>query len=210
MSQFKFNKRIPEHITKSIGQLEELFHHLIRQIIYFQEKLDRQSGKAASALKRNLNHHLQLMSKSAPILLNFADVMKSFMLMVESTDQGGSTFIMSTGRAEWQYSLSSERIEKEIKLDSKTMKGAALSFQNNVANIDELFAEFNTMLNEVISETQLPWDDFTSVWSEAHDRVKSITEETKKHIEKLTKETERFVQELNRLDHMAAQQKIVV
>ncbi|MEI3614237.1 hypothetical protein [Pseudogracilibacillus sp. SO30301A] len=204
-SYLKYNKKLPDTIGKAIGELEEIFHQVFKQISYFQDKLDHQRGKAASSLKGNLKSHLELMSKSAPVLLNFADVMKSFMAMIESTDEEGSGFITPTGRAEWQYSLSTERIDEEIKLDASTMKAAALSFKSNIANMDELFTSFNQMINEVISETKFPWDDYTSIWVEAQKMVKSIMEETKNHIEKLVKEVKVFVQEMVRLDHMASQ-----
>lgn len=210
LSQFEFNKKLPDDVTKAIGQLESLFQQIFRQISYFQDNLNRQHGKAASALKRNLNRHLELMSKSAPTLLNFTDVMKSFLATIVSIDEGNAGFVMATGRAAWQYSLSTERIDEEIKLDANTMKEAAASFQENLANMEELFAEFNTLLNEVMAESHIPWDDFSSVWSEAQQRVRAITEETKSHIEKLVRQTNLFVQELNRLDHMAAQLKISV
>lgn len=209
-SYLKYNKKLPDSIGKTISELEEIFHHVFRHITFFQEKLDQQRGKAASSLRRNLNSHLELMGKSAPVLLNFADVMKSFMAMIESTDEEGSGYITPTGRAEWQYSLSSDRIEEEIKLDANTIRQAALSFKTNLSNMDELFSSFSTMINEVITKTNLPWDDFTSIWAEAQSKVKSIMEETKNHIEKLLEEVEIFVQEIVRLDHMAGQLKVVI
>ncbi len=208
-SYLKYNKKLPNTVGKTIGELEEIFHQVFKQISYFQDKLDHQRGKAASSLRGSLNSHLELMGKSAPVILNFADVMKSFMAMIESTDEEGSSFITPTGRAEWQYSLSTERIDEEIELDASTMKEAALSFKANITNMDELFSSFNKMINEIISETNLPWDDFTSVWAEAQDKVKSIMEETKNHIEKLLKEVKIFVQKIVRLDHMASQLKAV-
>ncbi|MBO1001779.1 hypothetical protein ACFSKI_10815 [Pseudogracilibacillus auburnensis] len=209
-SYLRFTKSLPDSIGKTISELEEIFHQVFRQIKYFQKGLDHQRGKAASSLRGSINIHLELMGKSAPILLNFADVMKSFMLMIMTTDDDGAGFITPNGRAEWQYSLSSERIEKEIKLEANTMSEAAFSLKTNVSNMDELFSSFDSMINEVISGTNLPWDDFTSVWAEALGRVGSIVEETKSHIEKLLKEVEVFVQEIVRLDHMASQLKIAI
>lgn len=210
VSYLKFNKDLPASVGKEIGKLEEIFHQVFKQISYFQNNLELQRGKASSALRRNLNAHLELMGKSAPVLLNFADVIKSFMAMIESVDEGGSSPILPTGRMEWQYSLSSERIEEEVQLEATSLKEASLSFETNLLNMDELFSSFNTMINEVISETNLPWDDFTSVWREAQSKVESIMEETKKHIEKLLKEVKAFVEEISRVDHMTSQLNILV
>src|SRR5690625_897224 len=96
-SYVKYNKKLPDSIGKTIGELEETFHQVFRHITFFQEKLDQQRGKAAASLRRKLNSHLELMGKSAPVLLNFADVMKSFLAMIESTDEEGSGFITPTG-----------------------------------------------------------------------------------------------------------------
>ncbi|GIO24155.1 hypothetical protein [Oceanobacillus sp. J11TS1] len=207
---FKFNKSLPDNVGKTINELEESFHQVFGYITYFQEKLDQQSGKAASSLKTNLNKHLELMGKSAPVLLNFVDVMKHFMLAMEAADEGNSVINSSTARAEWQYSLSSERIEDEVKVDEDIMREAALSFKFNVTNIEELFLSFKTMINEVISETNLPWDDFTSIWFEAEVKIESIVEKTKEHIEQLLKEVEAFVQEIVRLDTMASRIEFTV
>src|SRR5690625_250267 len=209
-SYLKYNKRLPEVIEKRTSELEEVFHQVFSNITDIQGKLEQQRGKASSALKRNLNHHLELMGKSAPVLLNFADVMKSFMVMIESVDEDGSGLITPYGRAEWQYSLSSERIEEEVTVVANTMKSAAITLENNVLNMDELFSSFHTMLHEVITESNLPWDDFASVWFEAQGKVESIIEETKIHIEKLIKEVEVFVEEIVRLDHMISHMNIVV
>lgn len=116
---FKFDKELASSIGSKISNLEELFHQIFKQISYFQEKLNQQSGKAASALKSNLNSHLKLMGKSAPVLLNFVDVMKHFMLAMEAADDEAAITSIPTGRAEWQYSLSAERIEDEVKIGSK-------------------------------------------------------------------------------------------
>lgn len=209
-ASLRFDKSLSESIGNSIGELEETFHQVFGYITYFQEKLNQQSGKAASKLRKNLNKHLELMGKSAPVLLNFVDVIKSFMLMMEANDEENSAVSLPTGRAEWQYSLSSERIEDEVKVDEETMRGAALSFQYNITNIEELFVSFKEMINEVISKTNLPWDDFTSIWSEAESQVQSIMEKTKEHIEQLVKEVEALVQEIVRLDTMASRLQFIV
>lgn len=209
-SYLKYHKRLPDMIEKRTSELEEVFHQVFKNITYIQGELEHQRGKASAALKKNVNSHLELMGKSAPVLLNFADVMKSFMAMMKSIDEDGSGLITPYGRAKWQYSLSSERVEEEVALEANSMESAAISLKNNVSNMDDLFSSFHTMLNEVMTETNLPWDDFTGIWSEAQDKVESIIEETKSHIEKLLKEVEAFVEEIVRLDHMMSQMNIVV
>lgn len=209
MSQFELDKQLPEKVAKSIGNLETLFQEIFRQITFFQNELNLQHGLAASALKRNLNQHIELMGKSAPILLNFTEVMKSFLEMILSTDEGYGSFVKPKGRAEWKYSLSVERIEEEIEIDSSSLRAAADSFKANLATVEEVFHEFNRLLDDLLSDSHIPWDDFESIWGEAKHRIRTITEETNEHIEKLIKQTSVFVYELNRVDHMASLYKVI-
>lgn len=205
-SAIKFKRSLPDQVEKSISELEQLFQEIFRQISFFQENLDVQQGKAASALKRNLNQHLEMMAKTAPVLLNFADIMKIFMSIIQATDD--DTIISPTlvGRAEWKYSLSPERIEEDITLEAESLQSSALLFKSNLTNVAELFASFNSLLNEAIDGVYLPWEDLTSVWDEAKGKVQSVTDETEKHIETLIKEADAFVSEISRVDHMAADQ----
>src|SRR5690625_5217274 len=154
-SYIKYNKRLTEVIEKRTNELEEVFNQVFSNITDIQGKLEQQRGKASLALKRNLNHHLELMGKSAPVLLNFADVMKSFMVMIESVDEDGSGLITPYGRAEWQYSLSSERIEEEVGVEANSMKSAAITLENNVLNMDELFSRSEEHTSELQSRGHL-------------------------------------------------------
>src|SRR5699024_1623591 len=193
MEQLQFNKFLSEETIKTIGELEEHFHQVFRHIVYFQDNLNNQSGKAATALKRNLNRHLDLMGKSSVTLLNFADVMYHLMRAIRETDEGNANLSIPTGRQAMTDSLSPERIEEEISFDSNNLNSYAINFQNNITNINELFSSFDHMLMNVISNSTIPWDDYDSVWNEAKNQIELITEVTQEHINKLLDETEQFI-----------------
>lgn len=200
---FTIRRSLQGEVNQSIGKLENLLHQVFRQITYFQEKLDGQSGLAASKLKKSLNEHLEIMNKSANALLHFSDTVNSLIVAIESTDDGSTNIIMPRSRMEWQYSLSVERVEEEIVLAPGTMRQAALQFQTNLVNIDELFSEFTTLLNKVTEASHLPWGNFRGIWSEAIYKVEQIAEETTNQIQCLINDTNEFVYEMGRLDHMA-------
>nr|WP_289037209.1 hypothetical protein [uncultured Allobacillus sp.] len=208
MTQFELMKELPENINHTIGQLEEQVHQVFKHIAYFQERLNAQHGMAATSIKGNLNAHITLMGKSAPILLHFMDVMKYLVSALVSTDEGAPSIQTPISRAEWNYSLSSERIKDEVKLDAESLKEAAISLQNNMTLTDSIFHQFNRVIESMMADTRLPWGDFNSNWHEAKSRMRAITEETNHHIASLVEESNLLVQELERVDHMAAQMKI--
>lgn len=208
MAQFELMKELPENINRTIGQLEEQFHQVFKHITYFQERLNGQHGKAATAIKGNLNSHITVMSKTAPILLHFTDAMRYLLIALVSADEGAPNITKPTERAEWNYSLSTDRIQEEVKLEPESLKDAAVSLQNNITLTDTIYNQFNTMIESVMTETRLPWEDFDSDWHEAKFRMRSITEETNHHIASLVEQSNLLVQELERVDHMAAQMKI--
>src|SRR5699024_9647429 len=147
----------------------------------------------------------EFIAKSAPVLLHFADVLKSLITAIESTDEDGEmSLVAPKGRMKWQYSLSVERIESEVDIDVHSITNAALQFKSNLVNIDELFSEFNTMLDQVVSESYLPWGNLKGVWDESLDKASQITEATKEQLEQLIKDTNKFVFEMTRLDTMAS------
>src|SRR5690625_3537448 len=95
---FTIRRSLQGEVNQSIGKLENLFHQVFRQITYFQEKLDGQSGLAASKLKKSLNEHLEIMNKSANALLHFSDTVNSLIVAIESTDDGSTNIIMPRSR----------------------------------------------------------------------------------------------------------------
>lgn len=201
-----FKRSLPGQVEKTIGKLEELFQEIFKQISYFQEHLATQEGKAASSLKSNLNKHIEMMAKSSPVLLNFADVMKNFMNIIQATDDDKIVSGALVGRAEYQYSLSTERIDEDITLDADSLKDATTKFKSNLTNVAELFSSFSKLLAEAIEGVYLPWDDLAGTWDEAKKKVKSVTEKTEEHIDKLIKEANAFVTEISRVDHLVANQ----
>jgi len=199
---FMYNKRLHDLTSKTIADLKNGYHQIFRQISDLHWKLSKQNGMAASALERNLSRHSGLMKQNAAVLLNFTDVLKSLMSTIEATDEGSSTMFTPTGRQEWQYALSSNVTTVQIKLDAAMMREAAVSFKSNLTYMDEVFSAFNTMINEVLAKVEIPWDDFSGMWSDAQSMVRSVTEETQHHINALVEDTELFVYELERVDRM--------
>jgi ElaB/YqjD/DUF883 family membrane-anchored ribosome-binding protein len=200
---FSLHRSLQSDINKSISTLEELFHQTFRQITYFQGKLENQSGKAATTLRENLNDHAEMMSTSASSFLNFGDILSSLMLAIEATDEGNIVLVSPRGRMEWKYSLSMERIEEEINLDSQSLRQAANKFETNLVHMQELFYTFNKMIHKGTDGSHLPWGDLRAIWTEAAYEVKSIAEELKNQMEALIKDTNTFVSEMSRVDHMA-------
>lgn len=144
-----------------------------------------------------------MMSTSASSFLNFGDILSSLMLAIEATDEGNGGLVSPRGRMAWKYSLSMERIEEEINLESQSLRQAGNAFEINLVHMQELFDTFNKMIHKVTDETHLPWGNLRAIWLEAAHEVRAIAEELKNQIKKLIKDTNIFVSEMSRVDHMA-------
>lgn len=202
---FYVYRSLVDDLHQSTSNIEELFQQVFQEASNFQGQISLQNGKAASTFKKNVNEHIEFIAKGAPILLNFADIIKHLIVAIELTDDGDGTMDLSvpTDRMEWQYSLSTEKHDLDIDMNTDNITQAAIQFKMNLMNIDKVFSEYKTMLEKVINDSYLPWGGLTGIWAESSDKVQSLTNKIEKQTEKLIKDADQFVTEMTRLDIMA-------
>ncbi|MED2977820.1 hypothetical protein P4284_14065 [Bacillus swezeyi] len=207
MGHFRFNKELSHKAAGTISQLESAFSHVFENMVFFREELDRHSGKAAAALQKKMSDNINFFSKASRSLLYFADSVRCFAKAVEMTDESDKPAnVQPESRAERSHTFSTERVKSEIKITADSLHQATAKFETNLSTLEEALHHFDTMLREMMFETEFPWDDVDAIWSEAKSHIHSIITEIKKRVKELSKDAKKIIEELQRVDNLISQQ----
>lgn len=205
MGTFQFNKSLPSDTSRGINQLEDSFHIVFEQMIYFRKELDRHTGKAAIALRTKMDDHITFFSESTSSILYFAEVTNSFVKSLKLVDEGiMACSVPPKTRAEQQYTFSQGRVEEEIRLNPASLKQATKTFQSNLTDFEDILTQFNTLLEKLLAHTRFPWDDVSGVWYDAKQIMGVIMQEAILRVNNILDNAEEFTGELERLDNLIA------
>ncbi|BCE04581.1 hypothetical protein VJC19_00895 [Bacillus paralicheniformis] len=207
MGHFRFNKELSHKAAGTISQLENAFSHVFENMVFFREELDRHSGKAAAALQKKMSDNINFFGKASSCLLYFADSVRCFAKAVELTDESDKPAnVQPQSRSERNHTFSAERVQSEIKVNGESLHQATGKFESNLSTLDEVLHHFDTMLREMMYETEFPWEKFDDVWSDAKSHIKSIMTELKKRVKELSANAKNIIKELKRVDNVISQQ----
>jgi len=200
-SFLSFRKSLYLEVRRTQSSLTGYFHEMFNQLSFFEKFLATQRGAAVTALKSNLGNHMRFLSESAPVILYFIDTTESVLYTLESSDAGDGTIKKPIERQAWTYEYSLDRREDRIDIDPDSLAAEAKFLKENFEKISEILTDFNTMIENVLSYTTIPWGEFSSIWSEAKHVCENIVMEMDKQINVLIKKTDVLIEEMIRVDH---------
>ncbi|MGG3797567.1 hypothetical protein [Metabacillus fastidiosus] len=206
MGTIRFNKNLPSQTNSTIGHLEENLSSLFESLVIFEEELSKHTGKAAAALHEKMKDNMEFFSKAGSGLLYFANTVLNFVKAVEAADESTSGSGEGRSRAEFKYTFSENRVEGEIKLTAKSLENATKNFGNTINALEDLLTKFNELLDNVIFDTEFPWEDVDSVWNDGKNQIKNIIAHTETRLKDLTASSETLVTELERVDNLISAQ----
>lgn len=201
---FSLRKSLFQEVGKTKSNLNEQFSEIFNQLTYFQTYLGTQRGMAVTALKSNLQDHMEFLSKSAPTILYFLDTTEAILYTLESTDVGDNDVRQPTKRHQWTYQFSEERALDEINIVSFSLTQEAKALKSNFERISEILSGFTGTIDNIMDGTTIPWGEFSSIWSEAKHVCANIMEETDDQVTTLITKTDVLIEEMNRLDRYLA------
>ncbi|MDY0404680.1 hypothetical protein P5G51_004035 [Virgibacillus sp. 179-BFC.A HS] len=207
MGIIRFSKDLPPEISDNTVKLDNLFHDVFQNMVLFRDELSKHTGKAAHALKQNLDEQIDFFSQATCILMTFADCVKSFVVAVEATDEDSCSPATPMGtRSERQYQYSEAQAEEEIKLHPDPLEDATENFETRLADFESILIEFQALLDNVMANTEFPWGAVAEVWPEAKERIQYIVTEFRERVRGLINDTHNLIKELQRVDNLISTQ----
>src|SRR5699024_2187234 len=200
-SFLSFRKSLYLEVRKTQSSLTGYFHEMFNRLSFFEKFLGTQSGAAVTALKSNLGNHMRFLSESAPVILYFIDTTESVLYTLEASDVGDNSVKNPIERQAWAYEYSLDHREDRVDINPDSLAAEASLLKGNFEKISEILTDFNTMIENVLSYTTIPWGEFSSIWSEAKHVCENIVTEMDKQINVLIEKTDVLIEEMVRVDH---------
>lgn len=198
---FSIRKTLYLEVRKTQSSLTEHFLEMFNRLSSFQGFLHTQRGGAVTALQSNLVNHMKFLSESAPIILTFIDTTASALFTLEASDLGDNTIKRPTERQPWHYESSPAFAGDSIDIHPESMAAEARLLKENFTKVSEVLTDFNSMIEDVLSYTTIPWGEFSCLWREAKRVCGNIVEEMGNQIDVLIKKANVLTEEMVRVDH---------